>query len=444
MKRFLFMLSGLLMVAGLSACGGGGSGGGNNNAPSSVSGVAATGAPIAYKKIYLRDSSTLFKNMSSLTSSSGEYSFSVTGMTPPFFLKTTDSNGKDLYSVGTGSGTVNVNPLTSLAVANAAGTGDPRKVFMNISSLGIPAKFTPTMVKNATDNIQNMIKPLTEGYNLTTFNPISGSFSANSIDPFDCLLDNIKVNFNTSTGSVSIDVKSGSAGTWTPNAIPPMMISAPTILPSAGTNIPISVDFIRSFPLPNIPMVVASGGKFSFIALVSKLGESLTWSVKEAGGGTIVKTSSGFGEYTAEYTAPAVTASSQYTIVATHSNGSKAETVITVTPTSTGSGTGGGTPGSGATAFIGIWNPSGGMDPASYQFTDTTVQAILPTGSAAPLNVTYSGNTATAVFTPPSVQPGMPMPPMASATWVFTIAGDGTLSITVNGMPKPGIYVKQP
>lgn len=436
MKRFLFMLSGLLMVAGLSACGGGGSGGGNNNAPSSVSGVAATGAPIAYKKIYLRDSSTLFKNMSSLTSSSGEYSFSVTGMTPPFFLKTTDSNGNDLYSVGTGSGTVNVNPLTSLAVANAAGTGDPRKVFMNISSLGMPAKFTPTMVKNATDNIQNMIKPLTEGYNLTTFNPISGSFSANSIDPFDCLLDNIKVNFNTSTGSVSIDLKSGSAGTWTPNAIPPMMISAPTILPPTGTNIPISVDFIRSFPLPNIPMVVASGGKFSFIALVSKLGESLTWSVKEAGGGTIVKTSSGFGEYTAEYTAPAVTVTSQFTVVATHSNGSKAETVITVTP----AGTGGGTPPSGGSAaFVGTWNPSGGMDPALYQFTATTVQALLPMGSAAPLNVTYSGNTATAVITPP-MPPGMVA---VEATWVFTIAADGTMSITVNGMPKPGIYVKQ-
>lgn len=435
MKRFLFMLSGLLMVAGLSACGGGGSGGGNNNAPSSVSGVAATGAPIAYKKIYLRDSSTLFKNMSSLTSSSGEYSFSVTGMTPPFFLKTTDSNGNDLYSVGTGSGTVNVNPLTSLAVANAAGTGDPRKVFMNISSLGMPAKFTPTMVKNATDNIQNMIKPLTEGYNLTTFNPISGSFSANSIDPFDCLLDNIKVNFNTSTGSVSIDLKSGSAGTWTPNAIPPMMISAPTILPPTGTNIPISVDFIRSFPLPNIPMVVASGGKFSFIALVSKLGESLTWSVKEAGGGTIVKTSSGFGEYTAEYTAPSVTVTSQFTVVATHSNGSKAETVITVTP----AGTGGTPPAGGSAAFIGTWNPSGGMDPAQYQFTATTVQALLPMGSAAPVPLTYAGNTATAVITPP-MPPGMVT---IEATWVFTIAADGTMSITVNGMSKPGIYVKQ-
>lgn len=435
MKRLLFMLSGLMMVAGLSACGGGGGSGGNSNTPSTVSGVAATGAPIAYKKIYLRDSSAFFKNMSSLTSAVGEYSFPVTGMTPPFFLKTTDSNGKDLYSVGTGAGTVNVNPLSSLAVANAAGTGDPRKVFMNISSLGIPAKFTPAMVKNATDNIQNMIKPLTEGYNLTTFNPISGSFSANSIDPFDCLLDNIKVNFDTTTGNVSIDVKSGSAGTWAPNAIPPMMISAPTILPPIGTNIPVSVDFIRSFPMPNIPMAVTSGGKFSFIALVSKLGEPLTWSVKETGGGSIITTNKGFGEYTAEYTAPTVTVTSQFTVVATHSNGSKAETVITVTP----AGTGGGTPPVGASAFIGTWKPSGGMDPASYQFTDTTVQAILPVGTAAPLNVTYSGNTSTAVFTMPVMQPGMP----SSATWVFTIAADGTMSITVNGMPKPGIYVKQ-
>lgn len=437
MNRLMGMLLGMLMLVGLTACGGGGT---DATGATTVNGVAATGAPIAYKKIYLRDSAAVFRNLSTLTSATGEYSFSVAGMTQPYFLKVTDGTGTDHYSVGTGPGRVNVNPLTSMAVANAAGTGDPRKAFMNISSLGMPARFTPTTVKNATDNIQNMIKPLTEGYNLTTFNPISGTFNANSVDPFDCLLDNIKVNLDPATGSVSIDVKNGSAGTWTANAIPPMMISAPMIGVPQNINIPISVDFIRSFPNPAAPMVVASGGKLGLIALVSKLGETLTWSIKEgSSGGKVEVYNAGFGSYTAEYTAPVVTTTSQFTIVASHANGSKAETVITVTPAGTSTGGGGTSGGTGATAFIGTWKPSGGMDPALYQFTNSTVQALLPVSSAAPLPVSYAGNTATAVFTPP-MQPGMVY---IESTWLFTIAADGTMSITVNGMPRPGVYVKQ-
>jgi hypothetical protein len=440
MKRCLSILSGLFLLFGLSACGGGNSSGGVADS-GTITGVAATGAPIAYKKIYLRDSSSVFKNMSSVTSSTGEYLFPLAGLSQPFFLKISDSSGNYLYSVGTGAGTGKVNPLTSIAVANAAGTGDPRKVFLNISSLGTPQRITPSTIKNATDNVQNLIKPLSEGYNLTTFNPISGSFSANAMDPFDRMLDNINVKIDPVTGQVAIDMKN-SSGVWTQNAVPPVMIAAPSITVSAGDNIPVRVDYIQSFPHPMMPMVVSSGGTFQFIALVTKLGESISWSVKEANGGTVAKTNNGFGDYTALYTAPAVTVSSQFTIVAQHVNGSHAEAIITVTPATPV--TGGGTSGSGAGAFIGTWKPSGGMDPASYQFTATEVQAILPVGTATPLPVNYSGNVATAVFTPPAPPQGIMAPQIAGATWVFTIATNGTMSISVGGMSKPGIYVKQP
>lgn len=433
MKRLIYVLAGLMVLSGLFACGGGGSSGG----ASTISGVAATGAPIAGKKMYLRDSSSPFKNMSTFTSSAGEYSFSISGLSQPCFLKITDDAGKDHYSVGMGAGIVNVNPLTSIAVANAGGTGDPRKVFLNISSFGAPSRITHASVRNAVDNIQNLIRPVSEGYSVPEFNPISGTFSANSIDPFDRMLDNMKVNIDTTTGQVAIDMKDG-AGVWT-NAIAPMMISAPLIQVPTDANIPVRVDYIQSFPRPMMSMVVNSGGKFQFIALVTKLGESLTWSVKEPGGGTVAVIAGGFGDYTAEYTAPTVTVSSQFTVVAEHANGTKAEAVITVTPLTPV--VGGSTVG--AEAFIGTWKPSGGMDPASYQFTATSVQAIMPFGSAVPLNVTYSGNTATAVFDLPDPPMGAPMPLDSTATWVFTIGANGTMSISVNNMPRPGTYVKQ-
>ena len=81
----------------------------------SLSGVAATGAPIASATITLKDKNGFIKT--GVTGTDGKYSFDITGMTAPFLLKV-PSGPADLYSVATSSGTANVHPYTDLIIRN--------------------------------------------------------------------------------------------------------------------------------------------------------------------------------------------------------------------------------------------------------------------------------------------------------------------------------------
>ncbi|MBI2266938.1 MAG: hypothetical protein HYU64_17530 [Armatimonadetes bacterium] len=202
----------------LTGCGGGG-GSTSSSAGSSgtqqVSGVAAAGAPIV-GNAYLKDATgtTLGPQV---IGTDGSFSFDVTGMTAPFFLLAEGRVGGSeykLHSTATAGGTANINPLTNIAVASAAGVNDPGTVFAN------PANFASTVnsttLAQAIKDLQNMIKPLLDANN-ATIDPITGSYSANHTG-LDAVLDAVKIELNTNSGGVTVTDKATNTAIATASA----------------------------------------------------------------------------------------------------------------------------------------------------------------------------------------------------------------------------------
>ena len=83
--------------------------------PSSVSGVAATGRPLAAVTVTLKDTRGVAKT--GTTGADGSYSIDTTGMTGPFIVLATTSSGTKLYSVSADANaktTVNITPFTDV------------------------------------------------------------------------------------------------------------------------------------------------------------------------------------------------------------------------------------------------------------------------------------------------------------------------------------------
>lgn len=202
MKRKNLLLSITLLIVTLFLSGCGGDGGGA--APvSTVSGVAAAGAPII-GSAYLKD-----KNGTTIgptpIDSAGNFSFVVTNLVPPFILKAEGAAGGQsytIYSAAMGSGTANINPFTNLAIAAAAGK-DPSQVFGTPGSAPDVTKMTNTDLQTAINQIKTMLQPLLTNFGVTTFDPVSGGYVANSSNPLDAMLDMVKVQV-TPTGTVNV------------------------------------------------------------------------------------------------------------------------------------------------------------------------------------------------------------------------------------------------
>src|ERR1039457_1503516 len=117
-NKFALTIYLILSVAvfALNGCGGGGGGGGSSTP--TVSGVAASGAPMT-GTVFLKDSANHPEMSTTINSQTGAFSFDVSGKTAPYMLRT-----GTLYSMSSGPGTANINPMTHLMVADAAGFAD--------------------------------------------------------------------------------------------------------------------------------------------------------------------------------------------------------------------------------------------------------------------------------------------------------------------------------
>jgi Fibronectin type III domain len=175
-----------VMIAG---CGGGG---GEGVSSQVVSGVAATGAPLA-GEVKIKDSLTPAQEKTTVIGSDGSFAFDVTDMKGPFILRATgqaDGEAHTLHSFADNTGIANINPLTNVAVASAAGVDDPAKVFEN------PDRDKLNKIKSnlpaSVAEILDKLKPLLKIFNADNIDPFRGDYKADHTH-LDGLFDNVKI-----------------------------------------------------------------------------------------------------------------------------------------------------------------------------------------------------------------------------------------------------------
>ena len=232
-----------LLTLGLMLAGcGGGSGGISSQV---VSGTAAVGAPLS-GQVSLKDSSTPSQLKSTVIGSDGSFAIDVTGMTAPYVLQATGSAGGasfKLHSYADGTGTANINPLSDVIVASAAGVADPSDAFDKADS--DQNRKIGSNLAAAVSTILAKLQPLLVQYSADHTNPITAHYIANHIG-LDDMFDNLKITVSNGTLSI-VMTKSGAVvftgllsdianGVFNSGALPPAPAApaAPTALSAAG------------------------------------------------------------------------------------------------------------------------------------------------------------------------------------------------------------------
>lgn len=263
-----------VVVLTLNGCGGGG-GSTSTAPPPVVSGVAASGAPMT-GTAFLKDSANNPEMSTTINAQSGVFSFDVSGKTAPYMLR-----AGTLYSMSSGPGTANINPLTHLMVADAAG-------FANMSSMnafyknpnGAQMGTISGNIGTARQHMQQTMAQLLNAYGVATVDPIAGPVIIGQ--GMDRMFDDVKMTIDAS-GTVSMMYVNGTAAYTGPmsNMSSGMMgtvITPPTTPTVSGIVITPSV--------AKMQMNALQPPQQQFTANIP-----VTWSVVTANGGTIDATS---------------------------------------------------------------------------------------------------------------------------------------------------------
>lgn len=178
-------------AAVLVACGGGG--GGGSGPTSSLSGVAAVGAPISGATITLKDVNG--KTTSVVADAAGAYSFAdLSGFVAPFQITASGQMGDRqvvhhaIVSKISGAQTANISQLTTAATSLLV----PSAAIGELSSSQL-AGLTEASVQSAYDTIKTVLKPLTDKLVGSEFDPLTTVFKANG-EGADLLLDHVAIN----------------------------------------------------------------------------------------------------------------------------------------------------------------------------------------------------------------------------------------------------------
>jgi hypothetical protein len=197
MKRVSILLSIAALVFYLISCGGSGGGAAG---PSDISGYAVAGAPIK-GDVWLKDANGTILGPVKI-GADGSYSFSTAGLTPPFVIKAEGCVGDTsltLTSASANGGTVNINPLTHLAVSSLISDAD---AFTNFSGAN-SSLITSNSLGNITDLVNNVVSSVASGFGATGTNFLSGSVPSN-MQGFDGMFDALSFNV-ASDLSVSLE-----------------------------------------------------------------------------------------------------------------------------------------------------------------------------------------------------------------------------------------------
>ncbi len=380
----------LLILAALSLSLSGCGGGSGNGALSSqvVSGVASVGATLA-GQVSLKDASTTPQVKTAVIGSDGTYAIDVTGMKAPYILQATGTAGGTsykLHSYADGAGTANINPLSNVVVASAAGVDDPAQLYANPD----PATLQKigANLQAAVSTLMTKLQPLLQQYNAQNTNPITTQYIANHLG-LDEMFDYVNVtmangvltitNAQTSAVIFTGNVTGIANGTFTPGSMPP-----PPTPPAAPTG------------------VTATGGAGEVTLSWNAVGNATSYNVYySTTSGVTTTTGTKIANATVPYLQSGLNASTTYyyVVTAVNSGGESAATaqasattaaappVPTVPPTPTGVMATGGTKQvtvswpavSGATSYNIYYATATGVTPATgTKIAGATSPAIQP------------------------------------------------------------------
>ena len=184
MLRKAMAAAAIITASIIAGCGSGG-----GTSASTVSGVAATGAPMS-GTAYLKDAAGNPEMSTPINPQTGTFAFNVSGKTPPFMIR-----AGSLYTMSGGSGTANINPLSHLMVADMA-------VFSNMSTMNSFYKNPDgttmrTMFSNMSTARQQMwqtMGPLLTAYGVATVDPISSPYAIGQ--GLDRMFDNVNMSID--------------------------------------------------------------------------------------------------------------------------------------------------------------------------------------------------------------------------------------------------------
>ena len=202
-----FKLAFLAIVSvALVACGGGGSSSSTTSTPttaSSLSGTAATGAPLAGATITVFDATGATVG-STTADSNGAYSLPVdtAKYKAPFTVQAQGTVGEGsatIYSLAPSAGTANINQVTNAIAASLSSTGDPAALTSGTAKTAADVNTADSAFSAALANVTNALG--------VTGSFISGTFSSS----YDKLLDNVTID-SRPNGGISITTSAGMQG----------------------------------------------------------------------------------------------------------------------------------------------------------------------------------------------------------------------------------------
>lgn len=197
-------------IALLTGCGGGGAGTGTGTsstataaAVQTISGIAATGAPLASATVTIKDSAG--KTASGTTAADGAFSVVVTGMTPPFMLVTTKIGQQNMYSIlpamdmaTTNTQNVNITPITTLVMYELNNGANPSSMYQTNSFSTVTAGAVSAKEVIVRNNLPaNSANPV--------FSMMYGQFTATGVldsTGYDTALDNLGAITSITTSGV--------------------------------------------------------------------------------------------------------------------------------------------------------------------------------------------------------------------------------------------------
>ncbi len=258
-SKRVFVLSAVALAAILTVAGcGGGSGDSTLVVPTpaatTLTGVAAVGAPMAGAAVTVIDSDNSTADATTTAAANGSYSVDVSSLKAPFIIKVVGQVDGDPVTLvalvpavsANVANTANITPLTHAVASLLAPGGDPLAL---LSVAALAANLTPQKLADAVALLVNTLKsdPAIAAALGSDFDPLRTSFSANG-NGIDAVIDKLSVEVGSSgvritnlaapvsgTGTLAVVVLTA-AQTSTPAV-------APTLPPSVATGeIPTAAD----------------------------------------------------------------------------------------------------------------------------------------------------------------------------------------------------------